>query len=291
MNFATRTSSGTPALRYAEGPAAGPTLLLLHGITRCWRDWEPLLPALTSEWRVIAPDHRGHGGSERAGSYLVMDYVSDAVRFVRDEVAAPLVVAGHSLGATVAAAVAAELPQFVRGVVLEDPPFHTMGNMINGTAWQAQFIGMRDVARRGGTVGELAAALAEIRVPVSGDFKRLGELRDLASLHWSAECLADLDPEVLTPVIEGRWLDGYDFTEVLSRVRCPALLLQADAGAGGALSATNADEAVAALSSCQRVHFPGVGHQLHRDRPEAVLRAFQEFAEHTKDKRSAPTVR
>lgn len=278
MSFVTRDFGGPPALCYAEGPAAGPPLLLLHGVTRCWRDWEPLLPELAHAWRVLALDHRGHGGSERAASYRVTDYVADTVRFVRGEVAASLVIHGHSLGAMVAAAVAAELPQFVRGVVLEDPPFHTMGNRIHGSAWQAQFIGMREAARNGGTDEQLTDALADIRLPGPGDtFNRLGELRDRASLRWSAECLTQLDPEVLTPVIEGRWLDGYEVADVFARIHCPVLLLQADPTAGGALTETDADETVTPLSSCRCVRFPGVGHQLHRDRPEAVLRAVQEF--------------
>ena len=279
MNFTTRDFRGTPALRHVEGPAAGPTLLLLHGVTRCWRDWEPLLPALTREWRVIAVDHRGHGGSGRAESYLVTDYVADAVRFAREEVAAPVVILGHSLGAMVAAAVAAEVPEFVRGVALEDPPFHTMGNRIAATAWQAQFTGTREAVQRGGTVGELADALAEIRLPApGGTFRRLGDLRDPASLRWSAECLAQLDPGVLTPLIEGRWLDGYDVTDVLSRIRSPLLLLQADPTAGGVMTDADSDEVVHASPSCRRVRFPGKGHQLHRDCPDAVLCALRDFA-------------
>ena len=75
----------------------------------------------------------------------------------------------------------------VRGIILEDPPFHTMGNRIAGSAWQAQFIGMREAASRGGSFDEITGALADIRLPASGGgFKRLGELRDRASLAWSA---------------------------------------------------------------------------------------------------------
>ena len=109
---------------------SGPVLVLLHGVTRCGADWEPLLPALAEDWTVIALDQRGHGTSPRAGSYLVTDYVADAVRFVREETAGPIFIFGHSLGAMVAAAVAAELPDRVGGIILEDPPFHTMGNRI-----------------------------------------------------------------------------------------------------------------------------------------------------------------
>ena len=42
---------------------------------------------------------------------------------MHDELAEPLIIFGHSLGAMVAAAVAAELPQLVLGIVLEDPLF------------------------------------------------------------------------------------------------------------------------------------------------------------------------
>jgi pimeloyl-ACP methyl ester carboxylesterase len=179
----------------------------------------------------------------------------------------------------VAAAVAAELPARVRGIILEDPPFHTMGNRIASSTWQAQFTGMREAARKGGSVEEITDALADIRLPASGGaFKRLGELRDRASLAWSAECLSQLDPEVLTPVIEGRWLDGYDFPSLLSGLRCPTLLLQGDPSAGGALTDADAESLKSIVSTCQQVRFPGCGHNLHRDRPESVLQAFADIA-------------
>ena len=258
---------------------SGHVLLMLHGVTRCGADWEPLLPALAANWKVIALDQRGHGTSPRAGSYLVTDYIADVVRFVQEETADPVVLFGHSLGAMVAAVVAAELPNRVRGIILEDPPFHTMGNRINRSAWQAQFAGMREAARKGGSVEEITDALADILLPASGGgFKRLGELRDRASLAWSAQCLSQLDPEVLTPVIDSRWLDGYDFPDALSRVRCPTLLLQADPSAGGALTDADAESLKSIISDCQHVRFPSCGHNLHRDRPESVLRAFADFA-------------
>lgn len=279
MSLSLQQTNSQPSLQYIELGGEGPMLLLLHGVTRSGKDWEPLLPALTALGRVIALDQRGHGGSARGGSYLVTDYVDDVVRWMRDELAEPLIVIGHSLGAMVAAAVAAELPQLVRGIVLEDPPFHTMGNRIAGSVWHAQFIGMREAARRGGTVDAITDALTEIRIPVSGvEFKRLGEIRDRSSLKWSAHCLSQLDPEVLTPVIEGRWLEGYDVVNILASIGCPTLLLQGDPTAGGALIDADAASVVAALPSCQHVRFASCGHQLHRDRPQAVLQALQQFS-------------
>ncbi|MEP6668598.1 MAG: alpha/beta hydrolase [Chthoniobacter sp.] len=257
----------------------GAVLLLLHGVTRCGRDWEPLLPELAHRWRVLALDQRGHGSSRRAASYLVTDYIEDAVQFVREEVAAPVVLIGHSLGAMVAAAVAADLRELVRAIVFEDPPFHTMGNRIHGTAWQAQFIGMQEAARRGGTIDQVTDALGAISLPTpEGGSRRLGEIRDRASLRWSAECLAQLDPDVLTPVIAGHWLDGYDVSSICARIRCPVLLLQADPQTGGALTDGDAQLALRSIADCRHVPFPRAGHQIHRDRPEAMLQVVREFA-------------
>ncbi|MGI0128949.1 MAG: alpha/beta fold hydrolase, partial [Thermoplasmata archaeon] len=41
----------------------GPTLLLLHGLGGDHRVWDPLLPRLTEQFRVLAPELRGHGGT------------------------------------------------------------------------------------------------------------------------------------------------------------------------------------------------------------------------------------
>ncbi|MFA6547041.1 MAG: alpha/beta hydrolase, partial [Limisphaerales bacterium] len=134
-------------------------------------------------------------------------------------------------------------------------------------------------ARCGGTVEQLTAALAEIRLPLpDGGFTRLGELRDQASLTWSAECLAKLDPETLTPLIEGRWLDGYDIARITARIRCPVLLLQADPDAGGALVEADAQFARENIARCRVASFPGSGHLLHWLQPARVAELINEFA-------------
>ena len=281
MSRTLRKSSGQPALSYLEGPKAGPPLLLLHGVGRYAEDYREFAAGLLAHWHLHALDFCGHGGSDRTpGKYLVTDYARDTVRFVRDEICQPVVIYGHSLGAMVAMAVAAALPGLVRGMVLEDPPFHTMGRRIAQTPWHALFMGMCEVARSGADADQLAAALAELSVPAPGrsGLTKLGQLRSAESLRFSARCLAQLDPEVFTPVIEGRWLDSYDERGLCAQVRCPVLLLQGDPSAGGALLEADADTAMAALPSCRRIRFPGVGHLIHQDQLAAALRALQEFA-------------
>lgn len=256
-----------------------PTLLLLHGVTRLWRDWEPVLAGLTAFWNIAALDHRGHGESERASSYFVTDYVADAVAFLRTDIGEPVTILGHSLGAMVAAAVAAEVPEYVKALVLEDPPFETMGTRIIGTAWQAQFKGMQTAVCEAAKGGDLAGLLADIAIPqMDGTLKTLAQIRSKAALEWSANCLRSVDPGVFTPLIEGRWLQGYDRHRVFGAIECPTLLMQADSAAGGALTDADTAEAVSLITGCQHVRFAGANHQLHRDHANAFLSALGDFA-------------
>jgi pimeloyl-ACP methyl ester carboxylesterase len=271
-------------LNFAVGSPCGAPLVLLHGVARKWTDFAPLLPELAARYHVHALEFRGHGNSDRANKYLVVDYAHDAVRWIEylaEQLGQPVIIYGHSLGAMVAAMVAAELPGVVRTIVLEDPPQHTMGTRIRQTPYYAQFIGMRELARRGGSTRELAHGLAEVRVATATAEKRLGDLRDDNSLRQSAECLSVMDAEVLTPVIEERWLDGYDEEAIWRAIQCPTLLLQADSLAGGALSDEDTRRMEVTIKSCRRVSFSGVGHLIHWQQPERVLSLVNEFVEST----------
>jgi pimeloyl-ACP methyl ester carboxylesterase len=180
----------------------------------------------------------------------------------------------------VAAAVAADLPDRVAGIILEDPPFHTMGRDIHATHWQSQFAAMRDIARRGGSVDHLTDSLADIPVPrPDGTSRRLGDLRDRASLQWSAQCLASIDPEILTPIIAGHWLDGYDAADMFARIQCPTLILQADPRAGGAMTDADVHLARDLIARCKVERFDGCGHLLHWLQPARIAALVAEFLE------------
>src|SRR5437879_880800 len=89
--------TGEVILNYAEGPPAGPPLVLLHGTGGRWQVWEYLLPQLTPHWQVYALDLRGHGKSGRvARQYRVVDYTRDVVAFI-EHLSEPAVLIGHSL--------------------------------------------------------------------------------------------------------------------------------------------------------------------------------------------------
>lgn len=274
--FESQVKAAGPLLNVATEAADGrPPLLLWHGVGRCWRDFVPLLPTLITRWSVRAVDHRGHGFSERvSGRYFVPDYVADAAEVLRETADEPTVLYGHSLGALAALGAAAAIPTHARAVVLEDPPSAGFLARVGETDYARTWPAMRALAGSR-DVRATAAALAAVRLR---DGRTLGDVRNPAALRFLARCLADLDPEVLTPPIEGNWLAGYDLIETARRVSCPVLLLAADPAAGGMLPAADA-AALTAAADVTRVDFPGRGHLLHGDHPDAVIKVLLPFLE------------
>jgi pimeloyl-ACP methyl ester carboxylesterase len=243
---------------YAASETSGPPILFLHGVTRRWQCFQPILPSFANSWKIFALDFRGHGNSDRVDSgYRVVDYVSDAVEFVRATIAEPTVVYGHSLGSMVAAAVAAEIPELVTAVILEDPPFETMGHEIGKTSLLAYFSELKRWASCERPLSEVAAELAEIPMQTPGQpgSVRLGDLRDAAWFRFAAKSLLSLDPAVLEPIAQTRWLEDYPWRTILARIECPALLLQAELSAGGMLTPDAATETERLIPDCTRVKF------------------------------------
>lgn len=275
-------AAGSVQLNVMRSAVDAPPLLLLHGVIRCWQTFLPLVPHLNGRWQVQGLDLPGHGKSARlAGGYLVADYVRVVVELVKAHFPQPLVVYGHSLGAMVAAGVAAELGDRVRALVLEDPPLDTMASRIRETWLHSYFSGLARLAGSSQPTAALAQELADLVSvdPKTGQSQRLGDVRDAAQLRFMAGCLKQLDPAVLQPVIEARWLAGYDWPQVFRRIACPTLLLQADEAAGGMLVDAEARRAATVAPDCTLVKLRGCGHNMHVGRTQDVANIVHAFLE------------
>jgi len=268
------------SLNYAAGSGDQPPVVLLHGVTRRWQDWLTLVPALTPQWRVFALDFRGHGRSSRVpGQYRIADYVPDVIDFLRRSLDQPAIVIGHSLGGNVAAAVAAEAPDRVRALVLEDPPLEMAGPRLVESTFPAMFRAYVRHIGSGRPISEIAAELAETLIPAPGHtgLVRFGDIRDLVALRVVAVGLKQLDPEVLERPLAGTWLDGSDVAGSLRRITCPTLLLQADEAVGGILPDSLASEAASLIQECTLLKLKGVNHNIHGNASELMGRLVVSF--------------
>jgi pimeloyl-ACP methyl ester carboxylesterase len=274
--------AGEVTLNYAEGEDNGPPLVLIHGLGRRWQVFLPLIPSLSLRWHIFAIDLRGHGKSGRIPrGYRGTQYSEDVIRFLHERVNEPAVVFGHSLGGMAAMWVAANDPDLVKAVILGD-------NLITNTDFQESYYpmlfgGLRDVAIKGGTIEEIAHGLAEIKLKLPGldELVRIGDLpgNDQAYLMWWARCVKQVDPDTYAMSLDGTSVEGWNGEDLLRKIKCPTLLLQASPQLGGLMSDADVKLALKLLAHPVHVNFPTLGHALYIQQPEPILRAVNNFLE------------
>ena len=130
------------------GPEEGPLVLCLHGILEQGAAWSEVAIRLAQKgYRVIAPDLRGHGRSDRVGkggSYNLIDFLGDIDAIVENLAGKAFILVGHSLGSVLGAIFATIRPQSIKNIVLvetilptyseEEDPTTTLANQLNSMA-------------------------------------------------------------------------------------------------------------------------------------------------------------
>jgi pimeloyl-ACP methyl ester carboxylesterase len=259
--------TGKVIINYAENEGPRPPLLLLHGATLWWRYFLPVLTQLSLRWHTMAPDLRGHGHSGRvADGYRIEDFAEDCLALMRSFLSEPAVLLGHSLGGLVAIQLAAQHPELVRALVLEDPPLH--GERDSTLAQNSRFVFFRDLAASGLPLRDLMGRLAHS----SPD-------RDASWLRWKARSLSLLDPETLNMEFDGRMAQNFDLQALLPLVGCPVLLLRGDPAQGGRITDEDEAAALSTLKDAAVVRFPGVGHPIATTTPDVYVRVVSDFLE------------
>ncbi len=273
-----RTLKGDPKIAYYEsgsGVASEPPVLLLHGSTMRSEDWDNIFPRLATRYRVVAYDARGHGRSGRAASYDIDAFVNDARRVIADVLGQPAIVVGHSLGAATGVVLAADSPDLVRGLVLEDPPLAGFGSAGSATFFKALRKALDSVA------DAVAFKGAVTRLPLTDPGLRgertVGEVRGFYAPERMTTYYAAVDPAFAEHMVPPDEAGRKTVEAALAALSLPVLLLAADPRYGTGLQEGEADRVVASLPDAQLVRFPGVGHRIHGIRPEPFLEAIEPF--------------
>ncbi len=105
---------------FDSGGAAEP-IVLIHCYTCAIDWWDAMVPLLSRTHRVVAIDLLGHGGSEKPRSGYAMEEQAALVAGALSKLGvSQATVVGHSLGGTVATALAETSPDLVRRLVIVD---------------------------------------------------------------------------------------------------------------------------------------------------------------------------
>jgi len=112
--------------QYREaGEASAPAIIALHALGMSAESWDEVAAVLGKEYWFLALDQRGHGGSERTGTYTFELMCDDLLQFVNAMNLESFTLIGHSMGGTVSYLFSETFPERVDQLIVEDtpPPF------------------------------------------------------------------------------------------------------------------------------------------------------------------------
>lgn len=216
-------------------PGSGPTVVALHGVTASYVNFVGVADRLAGRRPLWALDLRGRGDTDKpeSGPFGMSQHARDVAAAMTAAGIDDAVVVGHSMGAFVAAALAAEHPALVRGLVLVD------GGLPLEPPPGIEPEQMLDVA--------LAPQMARLRATFASVEDYLAFWRDLPPFEgerWNAWVerylrydlggqAPQLRPKASETAVRGDFLDtlaGDRLRERLTNVVVPTLLLRASEG-------------------------------------------------------------
>lgn len=135
---------GRTFIREVEGPPGAPTLMLLHGWTATADlNWFTCFDALGEHFRIIAPDHRGHGRGIQTKRPFRFEDCADDVAAIADVLGInTFIPVGYSMGGIVAQLMWRRHQARVRGLVL----CSTAGYFASSPEERLSFLGLSGLA-------------------------------------------------------------------------------------------------------------------------------------------------
>jgi pimeloyl-ACP methyl ester carboxylesterase len=103
---------------YYEITGQGEPLLLIHGLGSSTRDWEDMIPYLSS-FQIITLDLRGHGQTSKPkGPYTAKMFANDVVSLLKHLGIDSANILGISLGGGIAFQIAVDFPDYVKSLIV-----------------------------------------------------------------------------------------------------------------------------------------------------------------------------
>jgi pimeloyl-ACP methyl ester carboxylesterase len=237
-------------VRYAEaGSPGGEPVLLLHGYSDSWFSFSGIVAMLPQSFRLIVPDQRGHGDSERPhDGYTPGALARDALALLDSLGVGSAAVVGHSLGSFVAQKMAVLAPERVAKLVLEGsaaaPASEAVASLVSDVEALTDPVSL-DFVR------EFQMSTIHRPVPASFMESAIAESRKLPARVWKAVLSGLLDVPFIVPA---------------GSIRCPTTLVWGDRDA----IFGRADQAnlLELIPGARLRVLPDIGHAPHWEAPE-----------------------
>ena len=248
-------------------------VLCLPGMTRNSKDFDRLARRLCKDRRVICPDYRGRGQSDRDPDwrrYRPETDLSDIRHLLAVAGIGRVFVVGTSMGGLLAAGMAVAMPSMIAGALVNDvgPRIAAdgLGNIVRYLSKTEPHDSWDDA------VASMLKSFPNLPVYADGDLMAIVQatfrVGDDGRIH------ADWDPALVKPLIAGHH-KSYDFMALFRALaRLPGIALRG--ALSDVLDAATFREMGSMLPRFRQIVLPGVGHAPSLGEP-AVLDALDEL--------------
>jgi len=266
-------------INLARWEGSGKPILCIHGITANCRCWDVLAGALVPEYRVLAMDLRGRGGSDKPPRGYSLDYHLRDINCLLDDLGIDrAVIMGHSLGAFIGLAFAAEFSDRVERLILVDG-----GGDLSKEQMEKVFIGIKPALDRLGQVFPSAEAYLE-KMRAAPYIQPWSSVTETYYRHEIEAVQGGVRTNIVPAHIqeEADNIKKVDCARYYPRIKCEVLILRA---CNGLLSQDDLllppdviDKMIRDIPDAQRFDVVGMNHygivfQPHEDR-DRVIREF-----------------
>lgn len=240
----------------------GPPIVLVHGFLMDRTMFDPQVKALRSNYRIVTPDLRGHGESEkRAETHTQWDMMEDHIALCDALGIDRAIFGGVSQGGFQSLRAALKYPDRVAGLILIDtqagpedetkaPMYEAMSEFVAKEGWNDEILQTSTISM----FGESA----------SDDLKR----------HWVEKWKAQ---PTFAAVEQMRSVTRRDvLTDRIRQIDAPAVVIHGEGDV--AIEVEKAQALADGLKNLvEFVVIPGAGHSSTVEKPEAVTEVIQRF--------------
>src|SRR5699024_1310765 len=240
---------------YYEEKGEGEALILLHGLTSTHMMLKQEMEYFKDNFRVIAPDARGHGKSEKPSSHTLNDHIEDVISLMDSLGIEEANLIGMSMGTYVAQGVAIRVPDRIKKMILVSGNTHSKG----------ENEGL--LAEHRGKIGHLSfeEQMGELAEHIFYNLEKVGK--------WLNSIPGGLTPE--QQEIEAKALDDFDFRPDLKNVTDETLLIS---GKHDGLNPPHEGKEIADLIPGARfVEFKNSGHAPGIEETEKYMNLVSDF--------------
>jgi pimeloyl-ACP methyl ester carboxylesterase len=263
-------------INLAVWEGSGQPILCLHGITANCRCWDTLAQALTPTYHLFAMDLRGRGLSEKPSKGYALEYHLQDIKCLLDDLGIDRVaIMGHSLGAFIGLAFAAEYPERVECLILVDG-----GGDLSTEHMEKVSVGIKPALDRLGQV--FTSEKAYLEKMSAAPYIQPWSFAIEKYYHHEIEIVEDGVQTNIAPahiMEEALNIMKVDCASYYLRIQCKVLILRAPVGLLSLddilLPEEVIDRMIVEIPHAQRFDVSGMNHygivfQPHKDRDQAI---------------------